>query len=48
MNENKISFLIINLAGMKIILEYIYIVSIKKEYLTKDNTIGSFYAADYI
>src|ERR1043165_9203573 len=44
--ENKISFPRINSAIMEIILDYIYIGSIKEESLTKDNTIEAFYAAD--
>ncbi|GET60912.1 hypothetical protein GLOIN_2v1523715 [Rhizophagus irregularis DAOM 181602=DAOM 197198] len=45
--ETKISFPKINSAGMEIILKYVYTGSIKKEYLTKDNIIEAFYAADY-
>ncbi|POG79881.1 hypothetical protein GLOIN_2v1523843, partial [Rhizophagus irregularis DAOM 181602=DAOM 197198] len=45
--ENKISFPKINSSGMEIVLEYIYTGSIKEEYLTKDNIIETFYAADY-
>ncbi|GBC06505.1 hypothetical protein RclHR1_06890009 [Rhizophagus clarus] len=45
--ENQISFPKISSSGMKIILEYAYTGSIKKESLTKDNIIGAFYAADY-
>src|ERR1700748_928931 len=42
--ENQISFPKINSAGMEIILEYIYTGSVKKETLTKDNTIEAFFA----
>ncbi|UZN99776.1 uncharacterized protein OCT59_001042 [Rhizophagus irregularis] len=45
--ENQISFPKINSAGMEIVLEYTYTGSIKEEFLTKDNMIESFYAADY-
>src|SRR6266496_3299154 len=45
--EKQISFPTINSSGMEIILEYIYTGSIKKNYLTKDNTLEAFYAADY-
>src|ERR1043166_4954503 len=45
--EKQISFPTINCSGMEIILEYIYIGSIKKESLTKDNIIETFYAASY-
>ncbi|RGB22384.1 hypothetical protein C1646_730739 [Rhizophagus diaphanus] len=45
--ETKISFPEINSAEMEIILEYAYTGSIKEEYLTKDNIIEAFYAADY-
>ncbi|CAB5189657.1 unnamed protein product [Rhizophagus irregularis] len=45
--ENQISFPKINSAGMEIILEYIYTGSVKEEYLTKNNIIEAFYAADY-
>ncbi|EXX69014.1 uncharacterized protein OCT59_001015 [Rhizophagus irregularis] len=40
--ENQISFPKINSAGMEIILEYIYTGSVKRESLTKDNTIEAF------
>src|SRR6266498_4566785 len=43
--ENQISFPKINSTGMKIILKYAYTGSIKEEYLTKDNTVETFYAA---
>ncbi|CAB5356720.1 unnamed protein product [Rhizophagus irregularis] len=45
--ENQITFPEINSVGMEIILEYIYTGSVKREYLTKDNTIEAFFAADY-
>ncbi|POG66424.1 hypothetical protein GLOIN_2v1802430 [Rhizophagus irregularis DAOM 181602=DAOM 197198] len=45
--ENQISFPKINSAGMEIVLEYTYTGSIKEEFLTKDNMIESFYAAEY-
>ncbi|POG66423.1 hypothetical protein GLOIN_2v1482360 [Rhizophagus irregularis DAOM 181602=DAOM 197198] len=45
--ENQISFPKINSAGMEIVLEYTYTGSIKEEFLTKDNIIESFYAAEY-
>jgi hypothetical protein len=45
--EKQISFPKINSIGMEIILEYIYIGSIKEESLTKDNMIEAFYAANY-
>src|SRR6266542_3055153 len=45
--ENQISFPKINSVGMKLILEYTYTGSIKAESLTKDNTVETFYAADY-
>ncbi|CAG8590979.1 uncharacterized protein OCT59_001021 [Rhizophagus irregularis] len=46
-HETQISFPKIHSNGMKIILEYIYTGSVKKESLTKDNTVEAFYAADY-
>src|SRR4051794_31258835 len=46
-NEKQISFPKINSSEMKIILEYIYIGSIKEESLTKDNIVEAFYMADY-
>src|SRR5204863_722631 len=45
--ENQISFSTINSSGMEIILEYIYTGSIKKNYLTKDNIVETYCAADY-
>src|SRR5215469_3234770 len=45
--ENKISFPKISSSGMEIILEYIYVGSIKEGSLTKDNIIEAFNAADY-
>ncbi|RGB37163.1 hypothetical protein C1646_666376 [Rhizophagus diaphanus] len=45
--ENQITFPEINSVGMEIILEYIYTGSVKRESLTKDNTIETFFAADY-
>jgi hypothetical protein len=45
--DNQISFPKIDSAGMEIILEYIYTGSVKKESLTKNNTVEAFYAADY-
>src|SRR6266536_3933899 len=45
--ENQISFPKIGSSGMEIILEYTYTGSFKEEYLTKDNVIEAFYAADY-
>ncbi|GES97548.1 hypothetical protein GLOIN_2v1788445 [Rhizophagus clarus] len=45
--EKQISFPTINSSEMEIILEYIYTESVKKKSLTKDNTVGAFYAADY-
>jgi hypothetical protein len=47
MKENQISFPKINPSVMKIILEYIYTGSIKKESLNKNNIIEVFYAADH-
>src|SRR5436189_3028263 len=40
--ENQISFPKISSYGMEIILEYVYVGSIKEESLTKDNTIEAF------
>ncbi|CAG8594125.1 uncharacterized protein OCT59_000975 [Rhizophagus irregularis] len=45
--ERQISFPTINSSGMIIILEYIYVGSIKINSLTKDNIIEAYYAADY-
>ncbi|RGB30938.1 hypothetical protein C1646_710219, partial [Rhizophagus diaphanus] len=45
--EKQISLSEINSIGMEIILEYIYTGSIKEEFLTKDNIIEAFYAANY-
>src|SRR3990170_1189936 len=45
--EKQISFPIINSSGMEIVLEYIYIGTIKEESLTKDNIVEAFNAADY-
>ncbi|RGB33772.1 hypothetical protein C1646_703683 [Rhizophagus diaphanus] len=45
--EKEISIPKINSIGMEILLEYIYTGSIKEEFLTKDNMIEIFYAADY-
>ncbi|RGB27931.1 hypothetical protein C1646_797900 [Rhizophagus diaphanus] len=45
--ETQISFPKINSTGMEIILEYTYTGSIKNGYLTTDNIIEAFYAADY-
>ncbi|RGB41080.1 BTB/POZ domain-containing protein [Rhizophagus diaphanus] len=45
--ENRISFSNINFSVMKIILEYIYTGSIKKESLDRNNIIETFYAADH-
>ncbi|GET03118.1 hypothetical protein GLOIN_2v1847831 [Rhizophagus clarus] len=45
--EKQVSFPTINSSVMEIILEYIYTGSIKDEYLTKDNIIEVFQAADY-
>jgi hypothetical protein len=45
--EKQISFPTINSSVMEIILEYIYTGSIREEYLTKDNIIEVFHAADY-
>src|SRR5436190_7613251 len=45
--ENQIFFPEISSSGMEIILEYIYTGSIEKEFLTKDNIIEAFHAADY-
>jgi hypothetical protein len=45
--NNQISLPKINSAGIEIILEYIYVGSVKEESLTKDNIIEAFYAADY-
>ncbi|GBB93371.1 hypothetical protein RclHR1_21590001 [Rhizophagus clarus] len=47
MKESQISFPKINASVMKIILEYIYTGSIKKESLNKNNIIEVFYAADH-
>ncbi|GBC10544.1 hypothetical protein RclHR1_09700003 [Rhizophagus clarus] len=47
MKESQISFPKINSSVMKIILEYIYTGSIKKESLNKNNIIEVFYAADH-
>ncbi|RGB41083.1 hypothetical protein C1646_663264 [Rhizophagus diaphanus] len=47
MKENQISFPKINSSVMKIILEYIYTGSIKKEFLNKNNIIEAFHAADH-
>ena len=46
-HEKQISFPTINSSTMEIVLEYTYTGSIKKESLTKDNTVEAFYAADY-
>ncbi|GBB90588.1 hypothetical protein RclHR1_01760012 [Rhizophagus clarus] len=45
--EKQISFPTINSTGMEIILEYIYVGSIKDDSLTKDNIVETYYAADY-
>src|SRR2546423_4458617 len=45
--EKQISFPTINSSIMEVVLEYIYIGSIKEGSLTKDNIIETFYAADY-
>jgi hypothetical protein len=45
--DNQISLPKIKSAGMEIILEYIYTGSVKEEFLTKDNIIESYCAADY-
>ncbi|CAB5188871.1 unnamed protein product [Rhizophagus irregularis] len=45
--EKEISIPKINSIGMEILLEYMYTGSIKEEFLTKDNMIEIFYAADY-
>ncbi|CAG8573067.1 8376_t:CDS:2 [Rhizophagus irregularis] len=45
--ENRISFSNINFSVMKIILEYIYTGSIKKESLDRNNIIETFYAAGH-
>src|SRR4051812_32542078 len=45
--ERQISFPTIDSSIMKVILEYTYTGSIKEESLTKDNTIETYYAADY-
>ncbi len=45
--EKRISFPEIRSSGMEIILEYVYVGSIKEESLTKDNIVEAFYAADY-
>ncbi|EXX68320.1 uncharacterized protein OCT59_020402 [Rhizophagus irregularis] len=45
--ENQISFPKINFSGMKIILEYIYTGSVKKESINKNNIIEAFHAAEY-
>ena len=45
--EKQICFPTINPLAMKIVLEYTYTGSIKKESLTKDNIIEAFCAADY-
>jgi hypothetical protein len=45
--ENRISFPKINSIGMEIVLEYICTGSIKEEFLTKDNMVEAFYAANY-
>ncbi|POG81478.1 uncharacterized protein OCT59_021232 [Rhizophagus irregularis] len=45
--NNNISLPEINSIGMEIVLEYIYTGSIKEEFLTKDNIIEAFYAANY-
>src|SRR6266496_1953074 len=45
--ENQIYFPKINSLGMEIILEYIYLGSINKNSLTKDNIVEAYYAADY-
>ena len=45
--ERQISFPKINSSGMEVILEYIYSGMIKAEFLTKDNIIEAFNAADY-
>src|SRR4051794_28600280 len=45
--EKQVSFPKIHSSIMEIILEYIYIGSIKEELLTKENIIKTFYAADY-
>jgi hypothetical protein len=47
MKENQISFPKINSSVMKIILEYIYTGSIKKESLNKNNIIEVFHAANH-
>ncbi|CAG8465550.1 uncharacterized protein OCT59_000904 [Rhizophagus irregularis] len=45
--EKQISLPTINSCGMEIILEYIYVGSIKENSLTKDNIVETYYAADY-
>src|SRR5947209_8126174 len=45
--QNQISFPEINSSVMEIILEYVYTGLIKEEFLTKDNIVEAFYAADY-
>src|SRR6266542_967387 len=45
--ENQIYFPHINSAGMEIVLEYVYTGFIQEDSLTKDNTVETFYAADY-
>jgi hypothetical protein len=45
--EKQISFPTINSLGMEIILEYIYVGSIKENSLTEDNIVEAYYAADY-
>jgi hypothetical protein len=45
--EKQIFFPTINSLGMEIILEYIYVGSVKENSLTEDNIIEAYYAADY-
>ncbi|GES97567.1 BTB/POZ protein [Rhizophagus clarus] len=46
-HESKITFPKINSAGMEIILEYIYVGSIKSDSLSEYNIVEAYYAADY-
>ncbi|EXX55261.1 uncharacterized protein OCT59_000974 [Rhizophagus irregularis] len=45
--EGKISFPAIDSSGMKILLEYIYVGSLREDSLTKENIVEAYYAADY-
>jgi hypothetical protein len=45
--EGKISFPAIDSSGMKILLEYIYVGSLREDSLAKENIVGTYKAADY-